>query len=559
MRKIVTLLLAVFMTAGLLFGCAVPATPPDSTGAADSPTPVPTVPAEETASVVTEPKVFVFGATNEPPSIDPGKNPGTTGTPMFNVLSEGLVTLDMNDGAVIPGQAESWTVSDDGTVYTFTLRENLRWSNGEPLVAQDFVYSWLRVMNPATASTYSWFVNMFIKNGTQFTAGEVAAEEVGLKAIDERTLEVTLKNPSTYFIQVLYNPIWRPVREDVTTKYPDKWTFSANTYISNGPYRFVEYQIGNYIIVEKNEYYWNTKAETVDQIKFVFLPDANTCYAAFQTGEIDGTTNIPSADITSIMTTDDRLKLQEGRSFNFIRLNVSVEGLDNMKVRQAIGLAFDRQGYLEGTGALLATPAVGAVPSGIFVDGKDFRATAGDLGLTMNAQVDAARALLAEAGYPDGVGLPVFAIHCQSGQTKQAEILQSQLKANLGIETTIAPVDSKMFFPMMVQGNYQIGFGGWSGKYDHPLTYMELFMSDASDNCTRWANETFDGLLEAARVERDEAKQLELLIEAEKLLIGEAAVLPVSFPMTAIIMKQGTTGWHFTPSQHLFLSQLTTP
>lgn len=546
MKKITIILLAVIMVLGFMTGCQNMQTKEPAASVTDT-----------TAS--NESDVFVFGVANEPPSIDPGKNPGATGSPMFSVLFEGLVTVDLNNGSLIPGSAESWTVSDDGTVYTFKLRENLKWSDGEPLTASDYVYSWLRVMNPATASTYTWFVNMFIKNGAAYSAGEVTAEEVGVKAIDERTLEVVLEKPATYFIQALLNPIWSPVREDVTTQYPDKWTFSANTFVSNGAYRFVEYQIGNYILVEKNEHYWNAKEETVDKIKFAILPDPNTCYAAFQTGEIQGTVDIPPADITNIMSTDSRLQVKNGLSFNFLRLNTTVEGLDNMKVRQAISLAFDRKAYLEGIGSIMATPAMGSVPAGIILDGKDFREVAGDHGLALTGKIEAAQVLLAEAGYPDGKGLPVYAIHCQDKQIKQAEILQAQLKTNLGIETTINPVDSKMFFPMMVEGNYQIGFGGWGGDYEHPMTFLELFMSNASDSCTRWANKTYDSLLEAARVELDEAKQLEMLAQAESLLIEEASIIPISFPMTAIIMQEGVTGWNYTPAQHLYLNEVTLP
>lgn len=557
MKRIATVLLVVVMVLGLMYGCQNAPATPDPTDAAGTP-PSESTPAP-TEAVANEPEVFTLGIASEPPSLDPGKNPGSAGSPMFSVLFEGLVTLNLADGTIKPGQAESWTISEDGTVYTFTLRENLKWSNGEPLTANDFVYSWLRVMNPATASTYTWFVNMFIKNAPAFTKGEVTAEEVGVKAIDERTLEVTLNQPATFFIQALLNPVWNPVREDITSKYPDKWTFSSGTYVGNGPYKFVEYQIGSYILVEKNENYWNTKAETADQIKFVILPDANTCYAAFQTGEIDATTNIPAADLTQIMATDDRLQIQNGLSFNFLRLNTTVKGLDDMKVRQAISLAFDRKAYLEGIGSLMATPAMGSVPGGLILDGKDFRAVAGDHGLALTAQLDAAKALLAEAGYPDGAGLPSFAIHCQSTQVKQAEILQAQLKTNLGIETTIAPVDSKMFFPMMVEGNYQIGFGGWGGDYQHPMTFLELFMSTASDNCTRWANAEYDAYLNAARIEVDEAKQLEALVAAETLLIEEAPIVPISFPMTVIIMKEGITGWYYTPAQQLYLSEITLP
>jgi len=497
-------------------------------------------------------KVFRYAFLDEPPGIDPGISQGGTQSTIYAALFEGLVTVD-EEGNIVPGVAKSWDVNGDKTEYTFHLRDGLKWSDGKPLTAKDFEYSWLRVLNPETASTYSWFVEMFIKNGTAYNKGEVDASQVGVKAVDEKTLVVTLNMPASYFLQALLAGCWLPVRQDVVEADPEKWCFNADTFISNGPFKFTEYKIGSHISAVKNEHYWNAENVKLDGVRFNFITDPNTALSAFEAGDVDGIAGVPETEFVNLVSGSNEIHVYDKLSFNFLRLNTTTPGLDNVKVRRAINLAFDRKAYLDGLGNITSTPALGSVPSSLTLAGKGFRDVAGDNGLSATAKLEEARSLLAEAGYPDGKGLPTYRLHCAQSAVKSAEIVQQMLLSNLGIKTEIKPVDSKLNFPMMVEGQYDIAFGGWGGDYTHPMTFLELFTSTAYDNCTRWANKEYDTLIEQARFETDEAKALDLMVQAEHILMEESPIVPLLFPSGAVMIKDYVDGWFISASSVLYL------
>ncbi len=536
MKRLLAFILSAILAAGLLTGCGE--------GKKD----------DGKASGGGSETEFRYGFLDEPPGVDPSISQGNTQSTIYAALYEGLVTCDP-DGNIIPGCAESWEPNEDQTEYVFTLREGLKWSDGEPLKAQDFVYSWLRVLDPATASTYSWFVQMFLKNGTAYSNGEVSAEEVGVKATDDRTLVVTLEQPASYFLQALLQGCWLPVRKDMVEKDPDKWCFNEETCVTNGPFRFTEYKIGSYITAVKNENYWDAESVKIEKLRLNFIADANTALSAFEAGDLDAIAGVPATELVNLMTSDDRLHTYDKLSFSFLRLNTKTEALSDIRVRRAISLAIGRQEYLDGLGNMTSVPALGAVPEGLILDGKDFREVSGDNGLKAEAQAEEAKKLMAEAGYPEGQGFPVLGIHCTESNLKGAEIIQQMLKNNLGIETEIRPVDDKLNFPTMVEGSYDIGFSGWGGDYTHPMTFLQLFSSEAYDNCTGWANEQFDTLLEQAQTEADEAKALELMVEAEHLLMEEAPCVPLNFPSGAIMVQDYVSDWFISASDVFYLSR----
>lgn len=551
MKKSLTYFVTWLMLLALLAGCAPQLTP---TAAPAQPQEEPTAAPIVEPTAVPEPVTFHYAFLDEPPGIDPTISQGSTQSTIYATLYEGLVTVDEN-GNIIPGAAASWEVSPDGTEYTFTLRDGLKWSDGKDLTAKDFEYAWLRALQPETASTYSWFVEMFIYNGSAYAKGEVGAEEVGVKALDDKTLYVKLNMPAAYFLQALLAGVWLPVRQDMVEADPEKWPFNAETAISNGAFKLTEYKIGSYITAEKNPYYWDADSVTIDQVKFSFITDANTAYSAFIAGDVDGIAGVPTTELVNILASDDRIYPYDQLRFAFLRLNVRSEGLSNPLVRRAISLAFDRKGYLDGLGNITAKPALGSVPGGLILDGKDFREVSGDNGLAPTAQVEEARKLLADAGYPDGAGLPVYRLHCADNMVKNAEIVQQMLLTNLGIKTEIKPVDTKLNFPMMVEGKYDIAFGGWGGDYTHPMTFLELFTSTAYDNATGWSNAEYDALIEKARVATNEAEALDLMVKAEHILIQESPIVPISVPSGALMMQKYVTNWFISPADTLYITR----
>lgn len=568
MKKILIYVFTSIIILTMIVGCATeptsapttesepPAAEPVSPTAEPTqpPTDVPVSPTAEPTLEPIEPMSFHFSFDNEPPGIDPGISQGSVQSTIYAALYDGLVSVD-ESGNIIPSSAEKWEISDDGLEYTFHLRDGLMWSDGKPLTANDFVYSWLRVLNPETASTYSWFVEMFIKNGTEYAQGTVGAEEVGVKATDDKTLVVTLKFPASYFMQALLTGCWMPVRQDVVEADPEKWPFNAETAISNGPYKLTEYKIGSYITAVKNEYYWDADSVKIDDLKFSFITDVNTAYSAFLAGDVDAINSVPPTEFVNILKSDDRLHTYDQLRISFLRLNNKSVGLDNVNVRRAINLAFDRQAYLDGLGIITAKPLLGNVPGGLYLDGQEFRAVSGDNGLMETAQIEEAQKLLADAGYPNGEGLPVYRLHCADTMVKNAEIVQQMLLTNLGIQTEILPVDTKLNFPMMVEGQYDIAFGGWGGDYNHPMTFFDLFTSYAYDNATGWANSEYDSLVEQARVATDEAVQLDLLVQAEHILMDESPIVPLYVPSGAMMMQNNITNWFITPSDTLYIAR----
>jgi len=570
MKKLLIYVVASIMILTMIAGCAQTPTeqaasptseptavPVEPTAVPAEPTAVPAeptaVPVEPTA-VPAEPVSFHYSYDNEPPGIDPGISQGSVQSTFYAALYDGLVSVDEN-GNIIPSSATSWDISEDGLDYTFYLRDGIKWSDGKPVTAKDFEYAWLRVLRPETASTYSWFVEMFIKNGTEYAAGEVGAEEVGVKATDDQTLVVTLKFPASYFLQALLTGVWLPVRQDAVEADPEKWPFNPETAISNGPFKLTEYKIGSYITAEKNDNYWDADSVTIDNLKFSFITDVNTAYSAFLAGDVDGINSVPPTEFVNILTTDDRLHTYDQLRIRFLRLNNKSAGLDDPMVRRAINLAFDREGFLAGLGIITAQPLLGSVPSGLFLDGQEFRVVSGDNGLAATAQVEEAQKMLADAGYPNGEGLPTYVLHCADSAVKDAEIVQQMLLTNLGIKTEIRPVDSKLNFPMMVEGKYDIAFGGWGGDYNHPMTFLELFTSTAYDNATFWANAEYDDLIAKARIETDEAIALDLMVDAEHLLMDESPMVPISVPSGALMMQKHVTNWFITPSDTLYISK----
>lgn len=551
MRKFLSLLLALTLTLGLLAGCGGPDNAPDKaeSNAPGGTQPVTNVPdATPTGEVTFH---YMIGA--EPPGLDPSINQGDVQQSIYQALFEGLVTLD-TEGNIVPAAAEAWSVSDDGLVYTFALRKDAVWSDGKPVTAHDFVYAWQRVLNPDTASMYSWFVEMFIKNATAFANGEVGSEELGVQAAGDYTLEVTLANPATYFIQALLLGCWLPVRQDAVEANPDQWVYNADTCISNGPFCLEEYKVGSHISMVKNQAYWDANEVSIDKVKYTFLTGSTTALAAFRAGDVDGFSNVPAADLVDIITTDNRLHTFDRLSFSFLRLNTTTKGLDDPRVRLAINMGIDRQAYLDGLGTSLTNaPALGTVPGGMILDGKDFREAAGDHGLRADAQVEEARKLLEQAGYPDGEGLPVYRLHCTTDARTSAEVLQQMLETNLGIKTEILPVDSKLNWPMIVDGEYDISYGGWGGDYTHPMTFLNLFTSTAFDNCTGWSNDEFDQLIVDAAVETDEAKQLDMLVRAESILMEESPIVPLMFPTTTLMMQDYITDWYLSAFNVLYI------
>lgn len=477
---------------------------------------------------------FVLG---EPRSFDPAIS--LSNNTLMNAVFEGLVGVD-DKGGIIPAAAQSWDISADGLVYTFHLRDGLKWSDGQPVTAEQFAYTMRRACIASNASEGNYLILPYVKNAQKVFDGALAPEELGVKAIDEKTLEMTLEFPASYILQILLHPLFFPSRPDIVETAPDSWSMKPETLIGNGPFVMTRLSLGELATFEKNPNYWDAANVRLDKLTVYFFADGNTSYAAYTKGDVDGVDGVPGGDLFQMyMDNDPELIIRPGLSVSYLPINHANAPLDDLNVRKAIAYAVDRETFLGSQIAMVSSqPAFGMVPPGISLAGKELRAEAGDYGLTFNANIEKAKECLAAAGYPEGAGLrPLTLLSTNTtGALNNAQVYQ-EMFAKVGIQVEIKPVEGKVYWQEMLNGAYDITTAGWGGDYLHPMTFLEFKMSTNSQNVERWKNADFDAAVLKAQNAQDEETQLASLLEAEKILMEDVGTVPTIFPNITMLIK----------------------
>lgn len=498
---------------------------------------------EETSDAV-ENQVLTYNVSLNPESIDPGICSENVGSLVIVNAFEGLIKLD-NNGDPVPAVAESWKISDDQTEYTFFIRENAKWSDGKPVTANDFVYSWKRVVNPETAAEFSYFLYS-IKNAEKIVEGEASLDELGVEAIDEKTLKVTLETPVNYMFDLFAFFVYFPVREDIVSANPEKWTLGGDL-ISNGPFIINEWKQNEELILLKNENYWNADKVKLQKVILPFIGDASTALAAYESGDIDGTYDVPSTEIPRLMAESDEFYMNPSLQFSYLEFNAKAKPFDDVRVRKAFTLAMNRKDLTSKVTLGGEKPAVGLVPYGIALGGEDFRDKGGSYDIDTNsARIEEARELLAEAGYPDGKGLPSieFNIASDSLNQRRTEAIIEMWRNNLEIpEISIVAQEKKVHYSDLGEGNYQVGTGGWVGDFPHPMAFLEMWLSESGDNETQYGSEEYDELIKKARIAQDTNKALEYMHEAEDLWMSQYVVCPLYYSSQPVLMKKYVKGF----------------
>lgn len=406
---------------------------------------------------------MVFVLNNEPDGIDPNVTNNSFATPFLSNCFEGLVTYD-EKGEVVPGNAESWESNDDLTVFTFHLREGLKWSDGTALTANDYVYSALRVLTPETTSQYVNMISDYVVNGQEFYDGTASAEDVGIKALDDNTLEFTLKASCPYFIDLVSMWVYFPVQQATIEANGDKWTASAEAYVSNGPFKITEMNMGESMVLEKNENYWNAENVTLEKLTFRYVLDTSTALTAYESGEVDGVRTVPSSDLARLKAENAGLVSTPNYGTVYYDINCSKEPYNNPLVRKALNLAIDREALINNVAQVDGQPAYSFLAPGYVVDGKDVTEGRSDFGLSSTADVEGAKAALAEAGYPDGEGFPTLQLSFYSDDNvkKIAEAIAEMWEKNLGITVEVSSAEWAVFYDAVQSGNYEVAAMGWS-------------------------------------------------------------------------------------------------
>ncbi|WP_304332955.1 peptide ABC transporter substrate-binding protein [Brachyspira innocens] len=468
----------------------------------------------------------------EPKTIDPSLNAQIYGVIYISHVFEGLTVRDRNN-KIVPGVAEDWEISADGKTYTFFLRTNSTWSDGKPVVAEDFVYSWQRQVDPKVASEYS-YQHEPVKNAMAITRGEMPVDSLGVKALDDHTLVVELEAPTAYFLEVVAFPTFAPLRKDIIEQYGDSWTLKPETYIGNGPYIMSERNIDKNIIMVKNPNYWNADSIVTEKITFVFMQNGAAAVAGIKDGSLHMAYEPPQQDIPTLLE-EGLIQIKPLIATYYYPINVTNEYLKDPRVRKALSLAIDRNYIVENVTKGGQKPASGWVPYAVNdVDG-DFRINGGDLydvskeGYSNN--VEMAKQLLAEAGYPNGEGFPVIEFKTDPGNHVGIfEAVQQMWKEHLNIDSTITQIDNALLGQTLLEKNFMIGRLYWSADYSDPMSMMSLFTSYNTQNNGGYSNQRYDELIGEAMSTDDNNIRMKAMHEAEKILIQEdMGAIPIYF------------------------------
>ena len=493
---------------------------------------------------------LVFNLGEDPETMDPTLNNSSgAGTMILNAF-EGLMVLDENDQPV-EGTAESMEVSEDGLVYTFKIREDAKWSDGEAVTADNFKYSWLRALNKETAAEYAYQL-FYIKNAEKFYNGEATAEEVGINVIDEKTLEVTLETPTAYFPQLLAFTTYVPLREDIVSANPEGWATNPETYVSNGPFKLVQWDMKDQLVFEKNENYWDKDSVKLESLTFKLVTDDTTAYSELKAGNFDMVNSVPTNEIEPGIE-EGLVHVNPKLGNYYFAINVGKqdtlsedvkEVLNNKLVRQALNLAIDRQEIIDNVGKAEQIPAYSFVPQGITDEnGNDFASKEYYDPSDMEGNIAKAKELLKEAGYENGNGIPTIELMYNSeGAHKDICQIIQQNWEEIGVNVELTNQEWAVFLNTRQQGDYQIARHGWIGDYIDPMTFLDLWVTGGGNNDCGFSNARYDELIAAAKVETDSAKRLEMLREAEDILMDEMPILPIYYYTTVTAANENVKG-----------------
>jgi oligopeptide transport system substrate-binding protein len=499
----------------------------------------------EEASGAAEPVVMNWNLGADPKTLDPGLNGASEGGDIIGNTHEGLVRE--RSGKVFPGMAESWDVSADGLVYTFSLRESNTWSDGSPLTADDFVYSWKRAIDPATASEYGWiweYTN--VVNAMEANAGEADLEDVGIRAVDDYTFEVTLSAPTDYFGSLSSFYHFMPVKQSSVEAGPEgAWAKDAAIFVSNGPFMTTSYTIGGGMTLEKNPYYWNAEEVGIDIINVKFIDIQSTAYTAYQAGEFDFIADVPPAEVPRLIAEEPEFYIFPLLGTYYYNFNMDLDLWADARVRRALSMAINREQIVEVLAGGQA-PAGGFIPPGMPDDqGRDFFETAGMYGLSTDASsVPAAQQLLAEAGYPNGAGFPSFVLMYNTSEGHQlvAEMVQEMWKTNLGIECTLENQEWAVFQDTRKEGDYEASRGGWLTDFLDPMGLLAIFVDGNTYNDPNYNNPAFNAAMSRAASTYG-AAHFEALYEAQDILMNDMPIIPVYHYTDSMLSSAHVKGW----------------
>lgn len=486
---------------------------------------------------------------SEPENLDPHT---VTGVPEHFILSslfEGLVNLAADGNTIVPAAAETWGMSEDGLTYTFKLREDAKWSDGSPLTTADFLYAWERILTPALGSDYASMLYP-MKNARAFHEGKINDfTQVGANAQDAYNLEVTLEYPAPYFLSMQAHYTWYPLQKKAIeahggmTERGTKWTQPGNL-VSNGPFMLSDWEPDKIIIAKRNPHYWDKVI--LNEIHFHPVDDLLTEERNFRRGELHMTYDLPLSKFRTYEEENSPfLNIFPYYGTYYYMLNVTKKPLDDVRVRQALSLAMNREELCDFVIVSGEKPAHAFSPP----DPNGFVSTT-----RLEFDPDAARKLLADAGYPDGKDFPTIELlyNTQDNHKKIAEVIQEMWNKELNIQVELVNQDWKVYLSTRRNLDYNIARAGWIGDYVDPISFLECMESGNGNNNTGWSSTEYDALLEKGRRAPTNEERFAYYQQAEDMLNAEMPILPIYQYVRRMLVRPEVKGWEHNLIDHRF-------
>ncbi|GAA5098322.1 ABC transporter substrate-binding protein [Wohlfahrtiimonas larvae] len=476
----------------------------------------------------------------EPQSLDPHKMQGVPESNIARDQFEGLTIANLN-GETIPGVAESWE-NDNGKVWRFTLRKDAKWSNGDPVTAHDFVYSWQRIVDPNTASPYASYLEYaHIENVNDIVAGKQSPETLGIKALDDHTLEVTLTESIPYLDKLVGHIVLAPVHRATVEKYGNQWTNPKN-FVGNGAYRLKDWVVNERIVLERNPYYWDNDQTVINEVTLLPITSENSAVNRYRSGEIDMTQTIPVELFTRLKKElPNDVRITPYLCSYYYELNNQKPPFNDPRVRTALKLALDRDIIANKVVAQGQMPAYGFTPPYI----NDMDAIEPEwFKLTQKERNAMAVKLLEEAGYNKSKPLKFKLLYnTLESHRKVAIAAASILKQNAGIEMQLENQEWKTFLDNRQQGTYQVARAGWCADYNEPTTFLNIMLSKSSNNTAHYKSEAFDQVIKSAVTAKTVEERVKAYQKAEQILDQDSAILPIYYYVNSRLVKPHVGGY----------------
>ncbi len=499
-----------------------------------------------------DPDMITINLQQDPAEMNSMMTSDTASGAVLREAMAGLIKLDKNDKPV-PDLAESWTISNDKKTFTFKLRKGAKWSNGEPVTAKDYVFGWTTAMKKSTGSPYSYILTDNIQGGQDYFDGKIKEDKLGVKALDDYTLQVTFNKPIPYALFLCSFQTYLPINEKAYKSIgADSYAKDANKIVTNGPYKIAEWQHDDHILLVKNDNYWDKANVNIKKIKIVMISDANAAMNAVKTNQLDFIRLQTSDQIAQMKAEGQPVAKYVDDGNWYIQYNLKRKPFTNAKVREAFGMAIDTANFCKNVKKDGSLPATGIVPKGIFGANGDYSKARGNVAL----KYDPAKAKqlltegLQELGMTASQLKPVLITSNDTAPQKESAYFQEQWKQNLGVDVELKPLAFKARTAAMNSKDFDFVYAGWTPDYNDPMTFLDMFMTSNGSNYGSYSNKTYDNLIATAAAESNAKNRQEDLIKAEKTAIQDAVISPLYFSVINYTTSSKITGGTYTAFQY---------